>query len=389
MNILIAADTYYPDHNGASYFTQRLAEGLAARGHVVWVIAPSTSLKTVTYDRNGVHVVTLFSLPTVFHKQYRFTPPLGIGGLIRQALATFQPDVVHIQGHFYVERTVAKQAAALGLPVIGTNHFMPENLMHYAPLPRAVQPLVKTMMWNDFKKVFQSLDLITTPTRAGAKILETIGLNKPVLPVSCGINLELFHATNDDLTPLFQKYHIPERPILLCVGRLSPEKNVDLILRALAQVTVDVQLVVVGGGMQQGPWEALAAELGIADRVTFTGYVPDEDLPKFYKIATAFVMAGEVELQSIVTMEAMACGLPVLAINKLALPELVHDGENGWLFEKDNPGQLAEQITKLFSDDALRARMSEASLKIIAPHAINHTFEKFEELYRKITAEAA
>ena len=141
-----------------------------------------------------------------------------------------------------------------------------------------------------------------------------------------------------------------------------------------------------GIGKEKRALEGLAEELGIQSAVTFTGFVPDEDLQNIYRVGDLFVMASKAELQSIVTMEAMASGLPVVAANAMALPELVHDGENGYLFSDGNSQMFAEKVVTILSNQAMMAEMSRKSLEIIKDHDINKVVERFESIYSKIAS---
>lgn len=388
MKILIGADTYYPGVDGSSYFTQRLAAQLKKRGHNVLVVAPSTKNNSEITVHNSVDCVGIFSWPTLFHKDYRFCPPYLINKKIREVFDNFCPDVVHIQGHFVVERAVANEAQKRRIPLMATNHFMPDNLVHYGHFPKRIKDYVIKFMWQDFLGVFKKIAVVTTPTQTGADVLKKIGLPQPVIPLSCGIDLVRFNSKNNG-DYLRERFSIPPVSVLLTVGRLAPEKNVDLILKALALLPREskIHLVVVGGGMQKNNLKKLAGELGITDKVTFTGFLPDEDMAAMYTLAHVFVTAGEVELQSLVTMEAMATALPVIAIRALALPELVHHEENGFLFELGGTEQLASYIKKLFDDSELHQQMSQKSLGIIATHDITKTITAFEKLYNHILLE--
>lgn len=382
MKILIAADTYYPNTDGASYFTQRLATLLKKRGHEILVIAPSRSSKTEYYSHDGVDIVGIFSVPSGFHKNYRFTLPFFIKQTIQKSIQDFQPDVVHIQGHFIVEKAVAEIAKKFHIPVLGTNHFMPENLIHYLHAPKHVETWIKQIAWKEFCKVFEKVDFITTPTQVAVDLLKKIGLKKNAIPVSCGIDLKRFYPHTKD-EALHQKLGLPETPLLLSVGRLAPEKNTDCILQAIAQIpeTVSFHFVIAGIGMQKEKLEELTKELGIEHRVTFLGFVQDEDLPHLYNLANVFIIAGTAELQSIVALEAMASGLPILAANALALPELVTDNENGYLFDIAYTQDLAKKIETLFSDIKLQNTFKKNNLEKIQKHNVEKTIDTFEQIY--------
>jgi glycosyltransferase involved in cell wall biosynthesis len=158
-----------------------------------------------------------------------------------------------------------------------------------------------------------------------------------------------------------------------------------VLLRAFAVLpaSLDAELEIVGGGDQRGPLEKLAADLGIADRTTFTGYVSDEELRRAYTRSTVLAMPSIAELQSIVTMEAMASALPVVAADAMALPHLVHDGENGYLFRPGDVQDLADKLRKVLElpEEELQ-RMKRESLTVVASHDIERTISTFESLYR-------
>jgi 1,2-diacylglycerol 3-alpha-glucosyltransferase len=382
MKILIASDTYYPHVNGASYFTQRLADALAERGHEVGVIAPSLTVHNDTIMRGKVHMHGVHSFPILIVPKFRFVLPWVINSRIRQVIHDFKPDIVHIQMHFPISRAVLNSARARGIPVVATNHFMPDNLTHYLHLPHSITEGIHTLAWQDAARTYRKTRGVTAPTRTAGIMLEP-WLRSPVITISNGIDLVRFNPRNDPM-PARKEYSLPEKPTLLFVGRLDKEKNVDVVLQAVAQAKgkADFHFVIAGHGAEGPKLRKLAQKLGIEKDVTFTGFVPDELLPSLYAAADCFVIAGIAELQCIVAMEAMATGLPILGARAVALPELVHSGENGYLFEPGNSIELAGRIVEIFNDAALRERMSTSSLEIISHHDINTTLETFEEFYR-------
>jgi glycosyltransferase involved in cell wall biosynthesis len=387
MKVLIATDTYYPDVNGAAYFTYRLANILAKRGHNVFVICPSRSFKNTVSSDNGVTVYGICSISIGFVVSHDFRiSPLFISRIIRPVVREISPDIIHIQNHFLIGRRAVGVAKKLGIPVVGTNHFTPENLVHFLHLPEIAERELLKFAWRDCARIFGQLDFVTTPTKTAAALLKNAGFDKDVMPVSCGIDLERFKPTNDGLY-LKEIFAIPiDKPVLLYVGRLDKEKRIDSILRALTDIlrVTGVHFVVAGIGQEKQRLEELTEKLGIQNAVTFTGFVPDKDLQNIYRIADLFVIAGIAELQSIATMEAMASGLPVVAVNAMALPELVHDGENGYLFSDGDSQMIAEKVIAILTNQPMRAQMSKKSLELIKDHDINKIVEKYESIYDEI-----
>jgi len=387
MKILIAADTYYPHVNGASYFAQRLAFYLQQRGHRVLVIAPSRTFKNEFYTHE-TPIQGIRSIPVLIHKDFRVSLPILLGSTVENVIAAYAPEIVHVQGHFFICNAVLKEAKKLGLPTVGTNHFMPENLTHYSHLPAFAMRWLQKWGWKWFRAVFEELDIVTTPTQTGARLLQQIGFKKEVLPISCGIDRSRFCPSANG-NGLRKKYSLPEgKKILLYVGRVDREKNIDLILRGLSRVvrTSNVHLVIAGRGAEENRLKRLERSLGLHERVTFAGFVPDADLPGFYAMADCFIIAGTAELQSIVTLEAMASGLPVIGVRAMALPELVHPGANGCLFDPADESGVADCITAVFADASRRKEMSAGSLAIIERHDIEQTINQFESIYRSLVA---
>lgn len=387
MKILFATDTYPPHANGTAYFVYRLAHELALRDHTVSVVAPSqTFANTKSIDNNNVTVYGMRSVPYFNYPKFRMSPWLLLSKkIIRKIVEDTSPDIIHLQQHFAISTAVFDTAKKHKIPVIGTNHFQAENLIHYFPVPKILQDKIVNYGWNWFIKVFTKLDAVTTPTETAAEIVAGIGFNKPITVISNGISLEHFKpSTSSNRTR--QTYHIPsKKPVLLFVGRLDKEKNLDVVIKASAAAlkTCDFQLVIAGIGATRHQLEKLCKHLKIGKNVTFTGFIPDKDLPHLYQASDIFVIAGIAELQSIATMEAMASGLPVLAANAKALPELVHDGQNGYLFPPKSAQILSEKIIKLVTNNSLRQKMAKESLAIIKKHDIKNTVMQFEKIYRE------
>ena len=382
MRILIGADTYAPDVNGASYFAQRLATALSVT-HDVHVVAPATGPMSGTAVHDGVTEHRVRSLPVVRRKGFRFCAPVGLVVTARKILDRVRPDVVHVQSHFFLCRALVEAAGERGIPVVATNHFMPENLSHYLPVRGAVLDRVQAWAWADAARVFAKVSVVTAPTPYAAELAERSGVPGPVLPISCGMDLSRFR-TGTPATAFRLKYGVPRRPTIAYVGRLDKEKNLDVLVRALPRVRrriSDAQLMLVGTGDQRHRLESLAARLGVADALVFTGFVDDADLPAGYAAADVFVNAGTAELQSLVTLEAMATGLPVLGAEASALPHLVHHGDNGLLFPPGDHDTLAEHLVTVLSDHTRAKAMGVRSRALAEEHDIARTVAAFEHQY--------
>ncbi|WP_457099592.1 glycosyltransferase [Microbacterium sp. P5_E9] len=380
LTVVIGADTFAPNVNGAARFAERLAAGLAARGHDVHVVAPSRKHSEHGVFREVIEgqEMTLHRWPSwrwYPHDWLRFVMPFMIKHYSRRLLSEVQPDVVHIQSHIIIGRGLTRIARQRGIPVVATNHVMPENLVDFTIFPDTITKFIVRLAWEDAQRTFDMTRAVTTPTRKAAEFLEQTIPIQNVIPVSCGIDKANYTA---DLTPR-------DANRILFVGRLTTEKRIDQVLRAIKTLdpALDVHFDIVGGGDQRRNLEALTRELGLDQRVTFHGYTSDEDLRALYTRASVFAIASVAELQSIATMEAMASGLPIVAANAVALPHLVHDGENGYLFEPGDIPALAARLTDVFTAaPEERLRMQQASLDGVTVHDIHRTLDTFEALYR-------
>jgi glycosyltransferase involved in cell wall biosynthesis len=379
LRILIGADTFPPEINGSAIFSARLAAGLAERGHEVHIVAPSPTGKASTgfeeIEGQQMMVHRLHSWRWYPHPWLRFAIPWRIEQNSARILDEVKPDVVHFQSHIIVGRGLSKGAVERGIRLIGTNHFMPENLLEHAKLPKFIHNFAVRQAWAAAHRSFVRAEAVTSPTRKAADFLEAAINIHPILAISCGINAENYTANFEPRTD----------NRILFVGRITGEKQLDVLIRAFATLdsSLNATLELVGGGEEEGRLRALAAQLGVKDRVSISGYATTEYLRNALTKATVFAMPSIAELQSIATMEAMASGLPIVAANAMALPHLVHDSENGFLFEPGDVDELAARLTDVLTmpKDELDALKRE-SLHIVEAHDINRTLDTFEALYR-------
>ncbi len=379
LTILIAADTYPPNVNGAAQFGYRLAKGMAGRGHEVHVLAPrSTNGRSFTEPGGdwSVHRLRSHSVPT--HDYWRICLPWEIKRDISLLFDQVQPDVVHIQCHYMVGEYTLYEAVKRGIRVVATNHFMPENLNPFLPFPAWLKRIVAKNSWKDMGKVMGKAAAVTTPTPLAAKAMHDHAFLREVLPVSNGIDSAAYELQpGETIEP-------HEHPTVLFVGRLAEEKHVDVLIDAVAKTPdhLRVHLEIVGGGEVKPALQAQAARLGISDRVVFRGLIDDDELRLSYIRAAVFCQPGTAELQSLVTLEAMSASTPVLLADAMALPHLVSDGENGYLFppgDSDELGRRITQILELSRED--RQEMGAASRELVGAHDIGATLATFEGLY--------
>lgn len=414
MKVVISTDIFYPMINGVAVFSRNLAAGLQQRGHEVMVLAPSiTGNFSIEKDEEfGFTVVRLTSSKMhLYPDQINDVPEakdiLGVkipqlvyrNGLhvsympffeIRRVLNEFKPDIIHDQTPGPVALAVFRYAKLHKIPLVATDHAYPDNLTQQVRLPEfAKKPINKTMNAY-FLSFLRRSEYATMPTEQA--VSDLLPKNRrhfrvPVEALSNGIDLSCF-AAKKAKAEIYDKYGVPkDRKIVLYVGRVDPEKSLDVLVRAFAKVAKkcqDADLVVVGDGTARSGLEKLAESLGIADRAHFLGRVVGDDLPELYRTGDVFSITSKTETQSIVLMEAMASGLPAVAVTAGAIPELVKDDENGYLCEADNDEMVANYLIKILSDDELRKKLSENAVEFIKKHDLNYTLTRFEEIYKTV-----
>ncbi|MBC7591707.1 MAG: glycosyltransferase [Salinibacterium sp.] len=382
----MGADTFWPEINGAASFIARLSAGLAERGHDVHVAAPSYSNKKLgalieEHEGQKFTVHRMYSWRWYPHPWVRFSLPWRIKRNSARVIDEVKPDVIHFQSHVVIGRGMTIEGKKRGVRIIGTNHFMPENLLEYTLIiPPFLTKRAIRAAWGAADRTFSRAERVTTPTRKAAEYLEANTSVTGVLAISCGIDA---HNYTPNMQPRTDN-------LIVFLGRVVEEKQIDKLIRAFAILdpALDARLEIVGGGDQEARLKSLAAQLRVTDRITFTGYVDEAYLRNALTRASVFAMPSIAELQSISTMEAMASGLPIVAADAMALPHLVHDGENGFLFEPGNVADLAEKLTTVLSmSHGEVLKLKNESLKIVESHDIQRTLDTFESLYRGETVD--
>nr|WP_221433244.1 glycosyltransferase [Micrococcus endophyticus] len=383
---MIAADTYPPHVNGAATFCHRLATALHARGHEVHVVMPRGEAGPDTVEERPEATVHLLrAIPAPTHEYYRLVMPWHAKAAFRRIYREVQPDVVHVQCHYMVGEAAINEAERRRIRIVSTNHFMPENLEPFLPFPQWFLDIVSRVSWRDMGRLMGKGAAVTTPTALAARAMaEHAGLDN-VLPVSNGIDAAAYELQHGETVD-----H-PGHPVVLFVGRLAVEKNVEVLIRAIAHLAhvrpdLDVHAEIVGDGEQRDRIRAAVESEGVADRVLLRGHVSDEELRAAYLRADVFCQPGTAELQSLVTLEALSASTPVVLADALALPHLVDEGVNGHLFPPGDHVALAERVARILDlSEAERAAMGEASHAKAMHHSAQKTVDVFERLYRGAT----
>ena len=405
MKVVIATDAYFPMTNGVAVFSHNLAEGLAKRGHEVMVICPSfTGRRHKKKDwKTGVTVFHLKSLRFPFYPDQIEKAPeakrlLYKNGLwtavnpyhqMKKVLDNFQPDVIHLQTAGTIGVATRAYVERRKIPLVSTGHSYPDNFTGQFKILKPVKKPVDKVTKDYLNSFLKHSDYATMPTEMA--IDDLIPKNRkrfkvPVEPLSNGVDLSQF-APGAPASRVLKKYKIdPSRPRVIYVGRVDPEKSIEIVLEAFKKAlgeAPNAEMLVVGDGIDRGRLERQIKEEGSSDSIRFLGKVMPPDLQEVYRTGTVFATASETETQGIVLIEAAATGLPLIAVDAGAIREVCRNGENGFLCKPKDVAKISKAMVKLLTDKKLREEYSANSLKVSREHDLNTTLARFEEIYRK------
>ena len=388
MRILIANDQHWPMKSGVATAARTLAQGLASMGHTVMVVAPSQTGKSCIEKDVNYRITRIRSLPLPFRKNLRvsLTYDREMAGIVSK----FRPDVVHVHTQLTVGLSALRAAVQLQIPVVATNHVMPENMVRNI---KALTPIKRpaTYLMNEYGVLlYKGARRIIMPTESVLGLFNLERLDAPALAISNGIDLSLYKP-RPPKKYIYSKYDIPtDKTIIEWLGRLDGEKHLDVAVRAFAKVLSHhdtIHLVMVGAGNAESDLIDLVDELGITDHVTFTGLVPEEDKYELHRVTDIFVVPSPNELQCLAMLESMACAKPVVAVDAGALGELVIHDEDGYLVSVDDVGGFARSLDMLIKDPRRRKAFGKKAREIAEHHDVHDVIPQFIALYREVIAE--
>ena len=385
MRIMLVTDQYPPMVGGVPTVVHGLAVDFVNRGHAVWVAAPDQGPHNMHRIEQNVNVYrySSFEWPAYEGQRIPFLPFMPVRNLLKKS----DPDIIHIHSPIVMGNIARILAGGLRKPVIATNHYLPINMSRSLSVDPVFGKPFNYFTYSYLVSFCNRCEYVTAPTKTAMDLLYEHGLRAPASVISNGMDLQKF-SPGERNEEILRRYNLPtDGPIALHVNRLSEEKRVNILLDAVAKMQFNAHVALAGSGPAEADLREQVERLHIGDRVAFLGFVNDDDLLALRRSANLFVIASEADLQSLATMEAMACGLPVIAADSYALPELVHDGENGYLFQPGNSDELAHHLDAMLADPLLCRQMGTKSLEIIAAHDRRKVIEQWEALYRRLSNE--
>jgi len=370
VKIALLTEVFLPKIDGITNRLRHTLRCLEAEGHECLLLAPDTAVS----GHGAARVVRIPSLPFPRYPGVRVALP---DPRIAASLAVFRPDVVHAVGPAALGAMGIAAARALGLPIVASYHtdfprYLPGYGLGFAE--RAIWPLIRA--------VHGAAHVNLCPSQFTKEELEEHGV-RSVGIWRGGVDADLFHPRKRSLAMRLRlSGGRPEGPLLLYVGRLSPEKNLASFAEVLDLVP-GARLALVGDGPARSELEAALAHHLAEGRVHFTGFLRGEELAEAFASADLFVMPSKTETLGFVVLEAMASGLPVVAAHAGGLPDVVVPEENGLLHHPDRPREAAEAIRRILGDEGLRRLLARLARKTAEGASWSAETRRLLEAYRR------
>lgn len=376
MKVLIASDFFAPTINGVVTSIINLQNELEKHGHEVKILTLRQK-ESFGYEE-CVYVIPSFSAG-------KFYP----GARIMRTLATDElneikdwgPDIIHTNNEFSTFLLTQMMATKLDIPIVHTYHTVYEDYIHYfSPNETIGRSLVRRLS----KTLLERTDAVIVPTEKVRGILNRYDVKTAIYTVPSGIDLTRFQRVDHTQVrqELRSRYGIGEEEfVLLSLGRLAKEKNIEEIVRFLQNLDPAIRLMIVGGGPYQEILETYVEDLGLKDRVIFSGMVTPERVPDYYHMADAFVSGSTSETQGLTYGEALACGLPAVCRRDGAIEDVIINGVNGWQYETGE--EFCDAVKALASEPQLRKSMGQAALESSRQFSTEVFYERVMKVYEE------
>ena len=373
MKIALFTDTFIPNINGIVTSILNSSKILAKKGHKLYIFTSEPKDKNFKKPNLGKNIFVFYYPITNIIKYPDFQLAVANPSNILSKIKMIQPDIIHIHTPSILGWEALIVAKMYKIPVVGTYHTLLPDFLKYLPMNVNKSDFAKQFTWGYTRNFYNMCDLVTTPSIAMKKELKKNGIKK-VTFLSNGVDIEKFKKIKSK----------KNGNVILHVGRIGYEKNIDIILKAfheLFKTNKKVRLVIAGKGPALESLVSLSKQLGMSKNVEFLGAIDHDKLPRLYSSADVFVTASTVETEGLVILEAMASGLPIVGVNKLAIPYIVKNGRNGFLVKVGDYQKISESINKLLKNEKLRVNFGRESQKLVKDFSLGNIIKKLEKIY--------
>lgn len=378
MRIGILADMYKPYFSGVTHMISLLKNRLESLGQEVFLFTFGAS----HYRDNEPNIIRS---PGISFGRYGISLGMNLSREAREILMSM--DIAHVHHPIFSGRLALRYCRPRGIPIVFSNHTRYDLYarLYARPLP----PWLIDRLQNDYlRRFYSSCNLVIVPSPAAMQLVERLSpaCHRQMIPN--GIELKPFLEVRDPIRREELGFRI-EDVVLVYVGRLAREKNIQFLIEAFAYASrraKRVKLLLVGTGPLRKSLERRLARLGICDRVHFAGFMPYSQVPRYLACADAFVTASVTEVHALTVIEAMACGLPVLGITSPGVGDTVTNGINGLLSPHDLR-LFGETMLRLSEDDEQRRLLGEQARRTSKAFSIKSTAAAVLNCYQRLLAE--
>ncbi len=377
MNIAMFSDTFYPRVEGVVITLLNFTQLLSEKGHKVRLYVPNyENIKEREFHKNiSIERYTSFKLKS--YPDFRIAIPVSLK--IRESIQRFDPEVIHIHTLGPLGIAGIRYAKKYKIPLIGTYHaYLPDFLVCISPDKKINKSdkkyMSKEIVWKLSNYFYNKCDLVTAPSESMKEELKKKGLRTKVIFLSNGLKLDSF----------LPKEKYSRKAKLLHVGRISFEKNIDIVIKSISilrEEFPDIKLDIIGDGPALKSLRLMTKKLDLERNVHFLGCIEHGKLNMLYKEYDIFITASTIETQGVVILEAMASGLPIVGVRRLAINDLVKNDINGYVAEPFDEKGMAEKIKILYKNRDLREAFGRKSTELVKEHDVKDIIEKLERLY--------
>lgn len=381
MRVGVFSDSYRPYTSGVVTSICTMREEFTRLGHEVFIFAPSYP----NYRDIEPNIFRFFSVPAPTNPGYTLAVPVSTRAL--RIARKLKLDIVHVHSPFILGQVGARCARRMGLPLVFTYHTLYDQYAHYVPVG---QELARDLTIKYSRYFCNRCDLVITPTVDVKNMIRSYGVETPIEVVPTGVDVRRFSRGRKNW--LKKDYDLPDDyKTCLFVGRLAPEKNIDFLIRSFRRVKEmypKCSLFIVATGPLEKELKKLVLNEGmnLSQDVIFTGALTSEKLIDVYSDADVFTFASTSETQGIVVVEAMAAGLPVVAVRAIGTQEMVEDGVQGILTEPDLES-FSQAVVRVLQDQELRNYLASNAVQRAESLSSQAMARKLEHLFLMLCEE--
>lgn len=383
MNIAIFSDAFYPQINGVVTSIISVASNMAKRGHKVIIVAPSyTNLKEIEIP--GVKIIRVPSISASFYEDFKWTNPFSF--TTYKALRKENIDLIHFMTPIFISMLGIKFARKRSLPVVGTFHTFIADPSYSEHMFNGPVKVSEEVIWKYLNLYYDCADYVTAPTEEAVRIISENGCTAPLEAVSNGIDFNQFDNSHSDE---FKKKYKLGNQVILYVGRVAYEKNLDVLIDAFDLVfrdNPDAQVLIVGDGPQRELFEKQASGKASADNIIFTGAISHSDLVHsgIFAAVSLFATASVTETQGITILEAQANGLICVGAEEGGVVNLIEDGVNGYLVAPGDSIAMANKISHVLKNKDKLEEMEKKAIEMVDLHRMDKIIDRWEEIYTEL-----